>query len=81
MNEKNTSSPSQMTLMLRFLCGGYLLYLAYGLRNALHDGPVYIAAAVIFAAVGAGLVYHALRRVIQGNPEDNEKEDSVHESI
>ena len=56
----------QLTLILRLLCGGYLLYLAYGLRDALTQSPVYLAGAAAFAVIGVLLIWHAVRKLARG---------------
>lgn len=52
---KQGNAPNQSTLFLRLLCGGYLVYTAWGLRDAFHENPLFIVAAIVFAVVGAAL--------------------------
>ena len=52
---KQGNTPNQTTLILRLLCGGYLVYTAWGLRDAFQENPLFIVAAIIFAVVGAAL--------------------------
>jgi hypothetical protein len=60
MKEKNTSRPPKLSLWLRILCGGYLLYLAYGLLPSIQETPLYIAAVAVFALVGLVLAVHSI---------------------
>ena len=54
MNKKRTYT--QSALCFRLLAGGYLLYTAWGLRDAISEHPLFIVAIVFFAVVGAMLV-------------------------
>lgn len=67
------------SLWLRLLGGGYLVYLAWDIRGAFSDGPLFILAAVVFALVGGGLFGHAARTLIRHayfrKPPTQEKED------
>ena len=63
---------SQTTLLLRLLGGGYLLYLGISI---LSDGTASLpvtAGAVVFIAVGAGLLVMTLPKVLRrgSGPED-----------
>ncbi len=60
MQNKKTQTP-QTSLILRLVCGGYLLYLAWDLRSAFQDSPLYLAAAIVFGAAGLVLAIHSLR--------------------
>ena len=53
-NKANT--PPQSTLLLRVLGGGYLVYLAWDLRGSVAQGPLYLAAVLLFGLVGAVLM-------------------------
>lgn len=59
---------SQLTLILRTACGAYLLYLAWGLAEATFSGghPGYLAALILFALVGAALVFISGRHLLKG---------------
>jgi len=64
MNKQN-NAPNQATLFLRLLCGGYLVYTAWGLRDAFHENPLFIVAAIVFAVVGAALAGMSLYTLIK----------------
>lgn len=57
--------PSQVTLLLRLLCGGYLIYLAYSLFTEAAGSVVFYIAAAVFALVGAVLIAYTLRGVLR----------------
>ena len=61
-----TGNPSQISLILRLLGGGYLLYLAWSLLSTAGGNTVYILMAVFFALVGAVLVLHTLPKISRG---------------
>ena len=78
-----TSKPPQISLILRLLGGGYLLYLAWSLLGTANGNTVYILAAVFFALVGAVLLLHTLLKISRGEyisapppPEDGESENN-----
>ena len=66
-----STKPAQITVMLRLVAGGYLVYLAYGLFQE-YLKPVgggellQIGAAALFAVVGAVLAAWSLRKLIKG---------------
>ena len=73
---------TQVTLRLRLVCGGYLLYLAWELREAVF-GPerqlAFILAAALFAVVGLLLCVFSLRGLIRKEyvmPSDEEEQNS-----
>lgn len=73
---------TQVTLLLRLVCGGYLLYLAWELREAVF-GPerqlAFILAAALFAVVGLLLCVFSLRGLIRKEyvmPSDEEEQTS-----
>lgn len=73
---------TQVTLLLRLVCGGYLLYLAWDLREAVF-GPerqlAFILAAALFAVVGLLLCVFSLRGLIRKEyvmPSDEEEQNS-----
>lgn len=76
---------TQVTLLLRLVCGGYLLYLAWDLREAVF-GPerqlAFILAAALFAVVGLLLCVFSLRGLIRKEyvmPSDEEEQTSEQE--
>ena len=76
---------TQVTLLLRLVCGGYLLYLAWDLREAVF-GPerqlAFILAAALFAVVGLLLCVFSLRGLIRKEyvmPSDEEEQTSEEE--
>ena len=81
-----TGNPSQISLILRLLGGGYLLYLAWSLLGTADGNTVYILMAVFFALVGAVLVLHTLLKISRGEytgptpPADGESELNEDES-
>ena len=83
---KGTGNPSQISLILRLLGGGYLLYLAWSLLGTADGNTVYVLMAVFFALVGAVLVLHTLLKISRGEytgptpPADGESELNEDES-
>ena len=83
---KGTGNPSQISLILRLLGGGYLLYLAWSLLGTADGNTVYILMAVFFALVGAVLLLHTLLKISRGEytgptpPADGESEINEDES-
>lgn len=81
-----TGNPSQISLILRLLGGGYLLYLAWSLLGTADGNTVYILMAVFFALVGAVLLLHTLLKISRGEytgptpPADGESELNEDES-
>ena len=83
---KGTGNPSQISLILRLLGGGYLLYLASSLLGTADGNTVYILMAVFFGLVGAVLLLHTLLKISRGEytgptpPADGESELNEDES-
>ena len=83
---KGTGNPSQISLILRLLGGGYLLYLAWSLLGTADGNTVYILMAVFFGLVGAMLLLHTLLKISRGEytgptpPADGESELNEDES-
>ena len=83
---KGTGNPSQISLILRLLGGGYLLYLAWSLLGTADGNTVYILMAVFFGLVGAVLLLHTLLKISRGEytgptpPADGEAELNEDES-
>ena len=59
MNEQKNTPPSS-SLILRVLGGIYLVYLAWDMRSAIPNGPLYIIPIIIFAVIGVVLTGHSL---------------------
>ena len=83
---KGTGNPSQISLILRLLGGGYLLYLAWSLLGTADGNTVYILMAVFFGLVGAVLLLYTLLKISRGEytgptpPADGESELNEDES-
>ena len=83
---KGTGNPSQISLILRLLGGGYLLYLAWSLLGTADGNTVYILMSVFFGLVGAVLLLHTLLKISRGEytgptpPADGESELNEDES-
>lgn len=83
---KGTGNPSQISLILRLLGGGYLLYLAWSLLGTADGNTIYILMAVFFALVGAVLLLHTLLKISRGEytgptpPADGESDKNEEES-
>ena len=81
-----TSRPPQISLILRLLGGGYLLYLAWSLLGTANGNTVYILVAVFFGLVGAVLLLHTLLKISRGEytaptpPDNGESEKNEEES-
>ena len=66
---------SQTTLILRLLCGGYLIYLGISLL-AEGAGALFAAAAVVFILVGGGLLFFTLRTGLRSWKQGGQEDDS-----
>lgn len=67
-NPKKEPLPtSQVTLLVRALLGGYLLYMAYDLFFHGTGAAISVAAAVVFAVVGVLLLAFSVRRIFNGD--------------
>ena len=67
--EKERKPYTLMYLAARLFAGGYLLYTAWGLRDAISESPFFIAAIVIFGIIGLWLVIQAGSKIIKGDYE------------
>ena len=83
----NKHYPPQFSLILRILCGGYLLYLAWGLRGSFFqgdNGTLFGLAVILFVVVGALLCFFSIRALIRGEyrlpyeSDDDDKDDGTH---
>lgn len=71
----NRGKLSQTTLLLRLLCGGYLIYLGIDiLRDGTASLPI-TGGAVVFILAGAGLLAFTLPTVIRQIRKIDEPED------
>ena len=74
---KEGNTPNQSILILRLLCGGYLIHTAWGLREAFSEGIVFIIGAIVFAVAGAVIIYLSLKSLVKiGGPLFKKKEDA-----
>ena len=87
--KNNANNTPQISLILRLLCGGYLVYTAWDLRDAFQKGPHFIVFAIIFAVIGLVLAGHSLMQLWKEFSvdkteatlaEDNESNDSEEQS-
>ena len=71
---------NQMKLVLRLLCGGYLVYLAYDLFKTSEGKVQFIAAAAVFGLAGGGLFLHSLLTLVKSdhsrNPPPKDEENT-----
>ena len=63
--KQNGTNSNQVSLILRLLGGGYLLYTAWDLRGAFQEGPLYIIFAALFALVGAVLLGGSVYQLVK----------------
>lgn len=81
------NNPPQFSLILRVACGAYLLYLAWGLREAAFQGDsglLYGIALVVFAAVAIFLLFFSVRSLLRGEfskPGDEQDVEEQKEEI
>lgn len=67
-NPKKEPLPtSQVTLLVRALLGGYLLYMAYDLFFHGTGAAISMVAAAVFAVVGGLLLVFSVRRIFNGD--------------
>lgn len=86
--EKGAAKPAQITVALRLVAGGYLVYLAFGLlqeymKPAGGGKMMQLGCAVLFGAVGAFLAVWSLKKMIKGEyikygeiPDDEETDQT-----
>ena len=88
--KKNSAvKPTQITVILRLMAGGYLVYLAFGLlkeylKPAGGGQIIQIGCAVFFGIAGAIIAGWSLKKFIKGEyikygelPDDDEEEESA----
>lgn len=86
--EKKKSADPQITLVLRAAVGAYLLYLAWGLREAAFSGEstVSLLFMIVFALAGTALLVFSVRRLWQNfsypeqSPDDPDGEEDSEET-
>ena len=79
MKHREVSKPPQVSLFLRLLGGGYLVYLAYGLIDAARGSLLYAVALAAFALIGGVLIVYSglkLYRKEFTRPNDAAQEDT-----
>lgn len=59
-----TNTPPQSSLLLRILGGIYLVYLAWDMRSAIPNGPLYVIPIIVFAVIGVILAGHSIWTLI-----------------
>ena len=64
MNNDANKAP-QTSLLLRLLGGGYLVYIAWDLRGAIGQSPLFPVAMVVFGLVGAWLFGSSLLTLVR----------------
>lgn len=62
---KTVSRPPQSSLYLRLLGGGYLVYIAWDLRGAVVENPLFWIAILVFGGVGLYLAVQSLFKLIR----------------
>lgn len=62
---KTVSRPPQSSLYLRLLGGGYLVYIAWDLRGAVEENPLFWIAILVFGGVGLLLTGQSLLKLIR----------------
>ena len=67
--KKESPKFAQSTLLLRLLAGGYLVYTAWDIREAVNENPLFIIAIVAFAVIGTALLAHAGWKLYKGDYE------------
>ena len=76
---KTPDKHDQLSLTLRIAAGGYLLYSAWKLREAISEKPLFLVFIVLFVIAGAFIAGHAAWRLIKGQyatPGEEDAEES-----
>ena len=63
--KKKNKMPTQMSLLMYMVVGGYLLYTAWDLRGAFQDGPQFILFAAVFVVIGAALAGYSIKKFVK----------------
>ena len=63
---KTPDKHDQLSLTLRIAAGGYLLYSAWKLREAIAEKPLFLIFIVLFVIAGAFIAGHAAWRLWKG---------------
>ena len=63
----SSQKPPQVSLLLRLLGGGYLVYLAYDLFQSSQGEVKFLIAAALFGLVGAALFVHSLLTLVRSD--------------
>lgn len=87
-SRKIPSRPAQITVILRLVAGGYLIYLAFGLGKEVLSAEggrlmLQLSCMVLFLAVGAVLGGWSLKKLIKGeyiHPGEDEETDGEEEA-
>ena len=69
---KEVSRPPQSSLYLRLLGGGYLVYIAWDLRGAVGENPLFWIAILVFGGIGLYLTVQSLLKLIRRECADAE---------
>ena len=67
--ENNPKPTTLIYLASRLFAGGYLLYTAWNLRDAISKGILFIVAIIAFGIIGALLVVHSGLKICKGEYE------------
>ena len=63
--KKKPMKPNQMSLMMYMVVGGYLMYIAWDLRDAFRTDPWLLVFAVLFGLVGAALLGFSIYKYVK----------------
>lgn len=74
---KDLPKPPQASLILRILGGGYLMYLAWDLRKTVGESLLFLAAVIVFAAVGLALAFTSIRELVTSDYFRNTPEEET----
>ena len=76
---KEPANHDQLSLTLRIAAGGYLLYSAWKLREAIAEKPLFLVFIVLFVIAGAFIAGHAAWRLIKGQYDKPGEEEAAEE--